>query len=604
MLGAPTATVAAMVRQRTPLLPPRQAMPLRHKPVKAHITALRLSSILTPKNLIFGLTISVSALIWSQQVGFLGPLPLSLSSATITPTESPQHAGNQFQHGQVNVDRVIWYEGDVDSSAAKTNQSDMVVRGRQPIPAISRPSRDSPQDQTVTPESNNRDASFDKSIPDRQDAPTPAAADADAGKSRLKKQTPHTDPLPPPQSPQQTSGHISGKIASAPPNAQSRPENYTQSSSPKKDTAADKSDQQPNNNPPDNNHVEEKKSSTASNTQTTNNTDGKPVEATSLRWREILNFSPKTAVNFMHFHKTGGVSFKTSLHIFFKNKTKANGNPVIVRDSCYSRKDVSKDPNTPTFLQWRCDWAPIHEMNEADRNNHDFIFGHQFWKNGADDLLNKRDLRTFTILRHPFDRKVSFYFHFFIRELNRKEADVTFAEIRDFLLYDKLLPTIKADLGRDLGPNYMAGRLLSNGVDGYVGDKSHPVFNIKPEEEDAVVEKALNRIRDYVFVGLQEESSASKCMLRKVVELFNEVNGVNNSGAERIDEGAAVLNRGSYSLSAKVIWQKLTAEEQDVFSKKERVDIKIYQEGERLFRKHVRMFECAHRIVEDKRKRR
>lgn len=235
-------------------------------------------------------------------------------------------------------------------------------------------------------------------------------------------------------------------------------------------------------------------------------------------------------------------------------------------------------------------------MSESERNAHDFVFGHQFWQDGIAKLLSLRQVRSFTIMRHPFDRKVSFYYHFFVRELGRKESDVTFDEIRDFLLYDKLI--VNASLGRDLGPNYMAGRLLSNGIDGFVGNQTYSYFHVTRDDKYQVAESAMQLIRQYIFVGLQTQSSAAKCMLRKVVEAFNHVNGVNNDGVDLIDDGAEVLNSGSYSLSAPVIWGRLNEQERIVFDKKERVDLMIYEEGVRLFKEHVVLFGCSHRIVE------
>lgn len=346
---------------------------------------------------------------------------------------------------------------------------------------------------------------------------------------------------------------------------------------------------------PENINHEEKESQ-----QDTRQFETTPSEADEVRkvsLREALNFSKKTAINFMHFHKTGGVSFKTSLHLFYNDKHKGNGDPVIARDACYVREGVQDDKSQPSFKLWRCDWEPIQDMNEEERNKHDFVFGHQFWGNGVGELLNKRDLRTFTILRHPFDRKVSFYYHFFVREVGRKEGDVSFDEIRDFLLRDKL--TIDAKLGRDLGPNYMAGRLLSNGIQGFVGNDSFSYFAVDADKKQEVADQAVSLLRDYLFVGLQEESSASQCMLRKVIELFNEINGVSNKGLEKIDEKVN-LNKGSYSMSAKDIWSRFSPEDQALFDKKERVDVTIYAEGERLFRKQVQLFECADRLTASK----
>eukprot|EP00177_Eucheuma_denticulatum_P000386 GFKZ01000662.1.p1 GENE.GFKZ01000662.1~~GFKZ01000662.1.p1 ORF type:complete len:533 (+),score=93.30 GFKZ01000662.1:215-1813(+) len=330
--------------------------------------------------------------------------------------------------------------------------------------------------------------------------------------------------------------------------------------------------------------------------ETTQQQELEQSEKERVDLKTFLNFTDRTAINFMHFHKTGGVSFKTALHKFYNNKMKSNGRVVLIRDACYAREGVKQD-GQPSFQVWRCDWEPLREQSEEERNRHDFVFGHQFRGKGVDELLNRRDLRTFTVLRHPFDRKVSFFYHFFVREVGRKEEDISFGEIRDFLLYDKL--RIEADLGRDLGPNYMAGRLLSDGMQGYEGNKSYSIYAIGDTERAEVVERALQVIRNYVFVGLQSQSEASQCMLRKVMEEFNAVNGVNNEGIEEVDKGGMRLNSGSYSLSAKVIWSRLSAEERAHFDHKEGVDLSIFREGKRLFRKHVDIFRCSDRLTED-----
>lgn len=307
-----------------------------------------------------------------------------------------------------------------------------------------------------------------------------------------------------------------------------------------------------------------------------------------------LGFTERTALNFMHFHKTGGVSFKTSIFAVFDGKVKKNGQPVRVRDACY-RRSVEGKEGQPSFDLWRCDWAPVWNMTEADRNQLDFVFGHQFHDNGVDAFLNQRDVRTFTVLRHPFDRKVSFFFHFFVRERNRSEQDVGFEEVRDFLLYDRVSdPSFQ--LGRDLGPHYMAGRLLSDGEKGYVGNWDHMYYLVNPGEEASVVERALQIVRNYLFVGLQNEGEAAKCMLGKTIEAFNEVNGVNSEGVESVDREAKVLNTGSYAWTAERIWEKLSQEERSIFEKKEAVDLAIYREGEKLHAQHVKMFGCEHRL--------
>ncbi len=328
---------------------------------------------------------------------------------------------------------------------------------------------------------------------------------------------------------------------------------------------------------------------------TTDSVAAKPKHEKTLA--EYLNFSEKTAINYMHFHKTGGVSFKSALFGFFMNKKKRNGEKVRLQDACYMRK-LQVSGNVPTFDRWRCDWAPIWEMTETERNKLDVVFGHQYWKNGAEAFLNKRDMRTFTVLRHPFNRKVSFFFHFFVRERNRDENKVEFDEVRDFVLYDKIRDK-SLELGQDLGPNYMAGRLLSDGFEGYVGDSFHKYYDVKPDKTLQVTEKALKIMRNYIFIGLQSESEASKCMLRKTVDVFNAAHGIVNSMTKEVARTAKVLNTGSYSLTASKIWARLSPEERILFERNERADLAIYEEGVRLFKQQVWQFQCGH-LLEQK----
>lgn len=347
-----------------------------------------------------------------------------------------------------------------------------------------------------------------------------------------------------------------------------------------------------------------------SSTRSTEESGGNGIETMSEKYNQnialspqeriskYLNFSDRTALNFMHFHKTGGVSFKTALFKFFQNKMKKSGQPVKVRDACYKR-EIGETEGVPNFTFWRCDWDPIRELPEEERGKYDVIFGHQYRVGGAHELLKSRDLRTFAIMRHPFDRKVSFFYHFFIRERGRNETNVAFEEVRDFLLYNKITDQ-SAELGQEVGPNYMAGRLLSDGKFGYVGNSYHKYFDVAPEEKFDVTNRALDIIRKYVFIGLQSENVASMCILRKTIENFNIAHGISNEGTENVATTARTLNTGSYSLNAEKIWNQFTMEDKILFDRNEKVDLAIYAEGEKLFREQAHLFGCTDSIRQDK----
>lgn len=319
------------------------------------------------------------------------------------------------------------------------------------------------------------------------------------------------------------------------------------------------------------------------------------VETAGAQLRRHLNFTDRTALNFMHFHKTGGVSYKTALFALFDHKRKRTGQPVRVLDACYVRRERAA-PGAPSFHTWRCDWDPAWALPAAQRSQLDVVFGHQYWRGGAPAFLAARDLRTFAVVRHPLARKLSFFYHFFVRERGRKENEVGFGEVRDFLLFDRLHDAA-IELGGDLGPNYMAGRLLSDGRTGFVGNEKYRHFRVRASEEEAVAAKAVGIMKKYVFVALQTERRASMCMLRKTVEAFNEAHGIDGKGVAEAADGDKVFNSGSYALSAGQVWAKFSKDDRALFNTKERVDLLIYAESVKMFRRQVNMFSCDHLLL-------
>lgn len=313
-----------------------------------------------------------------------------------------------------------------------------------------------------------------------------------------------------------------------------------------------------------------------------------------LLLRRHLNFTTRSVLNFMHFHKTGGVSYKTALYSFFNGKTKANGTPVRLHESCYQRSVGTRNGQ---FLQtWRCDWDRILAMKPEERSQLDVVFGHQYWVGGVAQLLKQRDVRTFAVLRHPLSRKLSFFYHFFVREQKRKEADIRFDEVRAFLLYNNV--TVQgARLGQEIGPNYMAGHLLSNGEVGFVGDSYYRHFEVRAGEERMVTKKSMRIMRDYVFLGIQSERAASTCMLSKTVNAFSSVHGIKYDDIFQKANNAPVLNTGSYALTAAQVWQRFTPQERQLFKRTEQVDLDIYKQSVRLFLEHVRLFGCEALVV-------
>lgn len=305
-----------------------------------------------------------------------------------------------------------------------------------------------------------------------------------------------------------------------------------------------------------------------------------------------LRFTNETTLNFFHLHKTGGTSIKAALQNYYSGKLKANGHQVTVEELCYSRRDSDEISGEATFLRWRCDWLRLESCSMEERNQRDIVQGHQFLLHGISDLLPHRNIRTFTILRHPFDRKLSFFFHFFVRAVRREESDVSWAELRDFLVYDRV--HIEADLGRDAGPNYIAGRMLSDGTVGFVGDYSNGYFEVPTGHEDTVAQSAIKILRSFVFVGIQKNHQATACLLRRTIRAFNVAHGITDSAnSHSLDFLRDGLNSGSYDLSAADAWSKLSDSEKREFERREKVDLLIHREAERLLQEQLVLFGCS-----------
>ncbi|CAN8067358.1 unnamed protein product [Agarophyton chilense] len=309
---------------------------------------------------------------------------------------------------------------------------------------------------------------------------------------------------------------------------------------------------------------------------------------------DFSTFDSTTALNYFHLHKTGGVSFKERLFDFFslEDKTDSEGEGVNIMDTCHNSGPAH--PDLGTEAEWSCDWATMEQLSESERNKIDLILGHQYWEKGAQYWVPKRDLRYFTVMRHPLHRKISFFYHFFVRNVGKKEESIELDELILFLL-GKKMPV--SPLIRDAGPNYYASRLCS---DGYSGYKRH-TFVVPEDSAGEMVFKSIQRLRqNFVFIGLQAQEKASLCMLKKSVAAFSKAQGVQNlNGLDIIDKPRERMNTGSYPLSAKIVWEKMSEQQQNEFREVEKVDLAIYKESVKMFHEMVKKFECGHLVVDD-----
>lgn len=103
-----------------------------------------------------------------------------------------------------------------------------------------------------------------------------------------------------------------------------------------------------------------------------------------------LNFSTSTLLNFLHFSKTGGTSVVDYLRNDLKRFTKQDGSSFRGFNTCYQMRMLGG---------WVvCDWNMLRRMNPEQYSTIDYIYGHQYYLDGAQDILQDKDVRTFTVI--------------------------------------------------------------------------------------------------------------------------------------------------------------------------------------------------------------
>lgn len=334
-----------------------------------------------------------------------------------------------------------------------------------------------------------------------------------------------------------------------------------------------------------------------------------PFFNTSSMKRPYFNLSEDTTLNFFHFHKTGGTAIKFALFAAYLRLTKSKtGQLVKVRGSCYERSSSEfgegEGKGRSAFV---CDWNPVAAMTETQRCEIDLSIGHQFMKDGIIKLLPKRTVKSFTVLRHPVDRKISAYYHFMVRQQKKNESQVKMNDIRDFLIFEK------GDKGNgvkcDVGPNYIAGRLLTNGFSKYYGrtrDEStqkrlirHIWFDVPKENRNDIIEKGMAVIKKFLVVGMQHEQPATKCMIGKLLRAFDGALGIEGDGAGRFEEALSTWNAGQYSLKGRDVWNSLSQSDRELVKQREYIDLKLFESGLKLFHQQAVSLGCDHLLTGD-----
>lgn len=312
-----------------------------------------------------------------------------------------------------------------------------------------------------------------------------------------------------------------------------------------------------------------------------------------------LKLSNATLLNYFHMHKTGGVTTKTQLIKVLDEagnfgKEKHRGGPLRYLDTCYQTKKLRVGVNESASDEgyWRCDFGRIKTLPWQRIMDTDWVMGHQYWMNGCDMVYDgKRDVRYVSIFRHPLPRKLSFFYHFFIRNVGRDEMSVSREEVLRFVLAKDLPNDPRC---RDSGPNYYASRFLSDGTYGFVENQ----FVVNDEDVDTMIMNATKKIdKQYALVGLQEQGAASQCMLRKLMVVFAHAQGIDDLvGTERLTRSERRLNSGGYPWSGRSLWESMSTEQRERFKMVERVDLEIYEKVRRRFLQDLSKFGCESKL--------
>lgn len=312
-----------------------------------------------------------------------------------------------------------------------------------------------------------------------------------------------------------------------------------------------------------------------------------------------LGFTNSTMLDYFHMHKTGGVTTKTLVRELLnipenKRLLTKRGNPLGHRETCY---EAASPLTNLSVLEttWRCDFRQIKELPADDLIGIDIVLGHQYWEKGCDFYFGAlRDVRYFSIFRHPLHRKLSFYYHFFARNAGIGEKDVRREDIIDFVLAHDLPNDPRM---RDAGPNYFASRMLSDGMSGFKMN----LYPIPREKQDDILDDILSRLENrFVFIGLQLQTEANQCMLAKTVQLLAHAHGVDNLvGTPKLAESQKRLNIGEYPWTGQRLWKSMSEEQKAEFRQVERMDLAIYNKAVEKFKKAVKLFGCEDKVVEE-----
>lgn len=337
--------------------------------------------------------------------------------------------------------------------------------------------------------------------------------------------------------------------------------------------------------------------------------------------QQLFQFSNVTTLNFMHLHKTGGTSMKNAFYKAYNKCTKhyssTAASKVLIEGSCRRRTETT----CPSCSNFACSWTHLLGRSPSSRNLIDIAFGHQFL-HGQDSLptlLNQRIVTSFTILRHPFARKFSMFFHFLVRNAGVDAKDISVADIVPYLLREEGRIKDNTRQKLDSGPNYYAGRLLSEGIHTYYHDKpnKHKYFKVTSTDtnnnDTTVIDKANEMLNTFAMTAVYEWPRTTQCVTKRMLQAFDDALQIQrreqNSGSHEANAAdvfaelmsGTKLNKGHYHdvRNASSVWNGLTVAQRREFEKHERIDMQIYEHGVDLFIAQAVRVGCAKNLEED-----
>lgn len=191
-------------------------------------------------------------------------------------------------------------------------------------------------------------------------------------------------------------------------------------------------------------------------------------------------------------------------------------------------------------------------------------------------------------------------------------------DIVSFMLYEQGEKKGKNKL--DVGPNYYAGRLLSEGYHMYyrnvTNDPQHWWFKVDPALAHTVVQQANSILDTFTLIGIYEWPHATRCVTQLMLHAFDTAqqiervtfndNGVKNSNsAARLFAqlmGENKFNTGQYHVvrNASSVWQYgFSVQQRRVFEEHEWIDLDIYEHAVEGFIEQVYEVGCERELERD-----